>query len=182
LQQPEVVRRAEAAALFGLPDFFDVPYTCRPYIDAAVWLQGLGETVAAEQLTRFASERWREIQTAILCRVLYVRRPGGEFRRPMLGAWGFLGGTTYEDWPLEPIELVDGIPFLITDGYVLMGKAEHGTSYLRYCREHCDWRSDRFRQVDQCEAVGALDQLLSSKRWKKPLSEREAQLLEAQLG
>lgn len=68
---------------------------------------------------------------AVLCRMLFTQRQGSDFERPALGGLDFLGtpirvGRLAEDpvfkkWPLEPIELVDGIPFVIFDGVVYQG-------------------------------------------------------------
>jgi hypothetical protein len=116
-----------------------------------------------------------------LCRMLFERRAKGEFRRPMIGAAGFLGDTDYADWPLEPIELVDGVPFLITNGYKVGGEPESPESYLRYCMENCDWSTARFREPSAGDMREALSKLISYQKWKRRLNSHEKDFLAAQI-
>src|SRR5262249_46829341 len=96
----------------------------------------------------------------VLCRMLFTARPGSEFRRPRLGVssfgrFGFPGQT--EDWLLEPIALVDGVPFLIVNGYQVAGLQEPGPAYLHYCFAECDWSDYRFRPKSQADKAQALE-------------------------
>jgi hypothetical protein len=116
-----------------------------------------------------AQDRNVETQVIILCRMLFTQRPGADFRRPMIGGASFFGGTDYADWPLEPIELVDGIPFLITRGYFIAGLAERDEGYLRYCETNCDWSGFRYTTKNESQKRDALSKLLASPKWKTPL-------------
>jgi hypothetical protein len=99
----------------------------------------------------------------------------------VLGGAIFPSGTTYSDWPLEPIELVDGIPFLVSQGYILAGHAEHPLQYLSYCIQECDWSSFRFAPKSVGEKQRALQKLLSSPKWKRPLDDRNRAFFAAQI-
>src|SRR5688500_5892944 len=101
------------------------PYRVDPYIAAAA-LQAEPKT-AADTLKKLFKEAddWDDAGKAIvLCRMLFTAKPKGEFRHPMLGAPSFLGSGDAKDWPMEPIELVDGVPFVVVYGYRLGGKPE----------------------------------------------------------
>jgi len=117
----------------------------------------------------------------ILCRMLFTERPGSAFRGPMIGGASFFGGTQNTDWPRVPIELVDGIPFLITGGYVLAGRAETPSNYLEYCETNCDWSRFRFKNKTSTDKLSALDKLVTSPKWKQPLEYYEKQFLSNQI-
>ena len=93
----------------------------------------------------------------------------------------FLGGTDYDNWPLEPIELVNNVPFLITVGYSLKGKAELAEDYLKYCIQHCTWNNAPFMPDAGKAMKKALDTLLASPKWKVPLDDGEKQFLSSQI-
>ena len=93
----------------------------------------------------------------------------------------FIGGTGYSDWPLEPIELVDGVPFLITRGYVLAGRPEADDQYLSYCETHTDWNDLQYAVRTKQQRQAALAKLVTSPKWKTPLSDEEHQFLARQI-
>jgi hypothetical protein len=152
----------------------------RPYVQAAAQIQKLGKEQARKFLTKRA-ERGDDGQIVMLCRMLFSKKPKGEFRPPMLGAPVYFGGTGLEDWPLLPIELVDDVPFYIVDGFELGGQAEPSGMYLEYCLEHCEWSSARFDKVTDKTIEAALQKLLASKKWKRPLTDGERQRLSSQV-
>ena len=84
---------------------------------------------------------------------------------------------------LEPREheLVDGVPFLVVQGYSLGGKAESASDYLSYCVSECAWRQEEFKPRTALEKQKALDKLLTSPKWKAGLSEDEKQFLSSQI-
>src|SRR5262249_15811381 len=121
------------------------------YLQAAAGLQAVGRDEACKRLRALASyerlsallfeEQDREEEKLfVLCRMLFTAKPGGEFRRPATGGAGFCGDTKYEDWPLDPIEVVGGIPFKVARAKgALAGTPERPDGYLSYCIQHCDW-------------------------------------------
>src|SRR5262245_10457955 len=103
--------------LKDLPDLEAGEFKVDPYTRTAASLQAMSKDKANAVLLQLAKNRDQDNQVIVLCRMLYTPKANGAFRRPLIGAAHFLGGTDYKDWPLEPIELVDGVPFLITRGY-----------------------------------------------------------------
>ena len=152
-----------------------------PYIRAAVALQTMGRDHACEQMMALVERDPDAEQVFILCRMLFTRRETSEFRRPGIGGAVFLAGTSYAEWPLEPIELVDGVPFLIIWGYKLGGEAETPEAYLRYCMANCDWSAFRFREQSRAEMRTALKKLLASSKWQRRLEAQEADRLTEQI-
>jgi hypothetical protein len=168
-------------SLPSLPDFYLHPdtYKVDPYIRAAAALQAMGKQKANGTLLALAKRD--QTQVIVLCRMLFTKRAGGEFRRPGIGAALFVGGTDYPEWPLEPIELVDGVPFLITQGYELAGEAELPQSYLQYCLKNCDWSGERFTAKSDQEKRKALNTLLASPKWKARLDQSAKEFLSSQI-
>jgi hypothetical protein len=165
-----------------LPDIQAGYYRVDPYIQAAIGLQSLGRSNALAQLHSMAQDRKFETRVIVLCRMLFTQRPGSDFRRPMIGGASFFGGTDYADWPLEPIELVDGVPFLITRGYVIGGVPEPDEWYLRYCETNCDWSDFRYTTKNQAQKREALSKLLTSAKWRMlALDSQEQQFFSRQI-
>ena len=77
--------------------------------------------------------------------------------------------------------MVDGVPFLIVEGYILGGVAESPELYLDYCLKECAWGATEFKPRTGTDKKKALEALLASKRWKKPLTEYEGEFLSAQI-
>ncbi len=150
----------------ALPDLNHDRYKADPYIAMAQALQSIGKEAAVKKLLAYAQDERHDFNVIILCRMLFVAKPNNDFRRPGIGGAYFLGDTDYANWPLEPIELVDGVPFLITRGYLLGGRGESGKSYLYYCIENCEWNKENYELKSGLEKREALDKLLASPKWK----------------
>ena len=164
-------------SLKELPGFYSGGdrYKVDPYIAAAAKFQAIGKEKTFEALKKDGGFD----STIVLARMLFTAKPKKEFRRPMIGEASFLGGSSYEDWPLEPIEIVDGIPFLVVVGYSLSGRPE--VSYLDYCIKECDWGAAEFKPRSMGEKKKALAKLLASPKWKKQLTADEKAFLSAQI-
>lgn len=170
-----------ADALKGLPDLQSGEFKVDPYCRAAAALQAMGQDKANAILLQLAKTREQDNQVIVLCLMLNTPKAKGEFRRPRIGAADFLGGTDYAEWPLEPIELVDGVPFVITHGYSVRRKPEPSELYLKYCIEHCDWNSAKFERKTSKEKQQSLDKLLASRKWKAQLTDAEKEFLSSQI-
>ena len=139
------------------------------YLKVAKELQALPEAERVKALERFCNIPERNLQSIILCRMLFTAKPGGTFRRPLLGGPGFI--TSREDipglsdprlsqpWPLEPITLADGVPFAIVTGYALAGAAEKAGAYLAYCRKETQWSPLGYHPVSSEQMKNALQKL-----------------------
>jgi hypothetical protein len=164
-----------------LPRFEDRGFRSQPYIRAAVALQAMGRDQACEQMMALAKRDRDAEQVFVLCRMLFTGRRTSEFRRPKIGGAVFLADTSYADWPLEPIELVDGVPFVITSGYILIGEPELPEEYLDYCMVNCEWGTLRYRERGSAEMHAALAKLLNSSKWHRPLKDQERGRLTEQI-
>jgi hypothetical protein len=175
-------------SLKGLQVFDE--YRADPYIAAAAKLRAAGKEKAPGVLRAAAKDpEVGSLQVIILCRMLFTAKPKGEFRRAMIGAPHNLDGTAYwlgggsdrKDWPLEPIEVVDQVPFCVVAGYTLGGQPESPEQYLDYCLKECAWGATEFKPRTAVEKEKALEALLASKKWKKPLTDDERKFLAAQI-
>jgi hypothetical protein len=146
-------------------------------------LQSIGQTRACQQLKAFAEQGqgYSSDQIYVLCRLLFTHKDRIHFRSPDLFHPVFIGGTEERDWPLDPIALVDGVPFLIVPHYHGMGAYERPPHYLKYCMANCMWNSYRFNNKDANELEAALQKLLDSKKWKRTLTPQERQWLTGQI-
>jgi hypothetical protein len=156
-------------------------YKVVPYLDVAVELQSMRKEDAIALLQKWAKSPKHDGQVIILCRMLFEAKKGAEFRSPLLGGPQFNGGTTMMDWPLEPITIVDDIPFVIVLGYFLAGQAEEAPSYLSYCLSNAEWTSRHYHIARKREINAALQKLLKSSVWKHRLDEWEMGMLRKQI-
>jgi hypothetical protein len=165
-----------------LPNLRDVrTYRTDQFIRVATILQALGKDKACETLQGLGKGIKPDMRVIVLCRLLFTRKADGEFRRPRIGAANYLGDTENEDWPLAPIELIDGVPFLIATGYRGTGVPESAESYLRYCIKNCEWNSYQFKAQTMQDKQKALEKLLASRKWRSQLCEEEKSFLASQI-
>jgi hypothetical protein len=165
----------------SLPSLQQQGFKVTPYVQAAAALQDMGRDAACQALSRAAETNEANQQIIILCRMLFTARGTNEFRRPGIGMPQCIGGSDYLDWSLEPIELVDGIPFAIAQGYSGGGRPESAQDYLHYCIANCAWSPVHFRDPTGKEKRDALAKLVASGKWKRPLYASEREFLSAQI-
>jgi hypothetical protein len=163
------------------PEFIPEQFKSEMYIRLAIELQALGREKAELRLHEIAKNGFTLGRAIILSRMLFKKRPGEQFTRPFIGGALFMGGTDYSDWPLEPIELVDGIPFVISRGYLIAGKPENDDEYVRYCETHADWSDLQYAVPTKQQEQAALAKLVTSPKWKIPLTDKERELLSRQI-
>jgi hypothetical protein len=165
------------------PGFGGVPYVVDAFIQSAIVMQSVDYATALERLHSMAQRKDNSRnEVFILCRMLFTQRGGAGFRGPGLGQDLFIGcDCTNYGWPLEPIELVDGVPFLISKGYLLAGIAESPEQYLDYCETNCSWSGFRYEIKTDQQEIEALNRLLYSLNLKKRLSESDVDFLKGQI-
>ena len=78
-------------------------------------------------------------------------------------------------------ELVDGVPFLVVQGYLIGGEMESAVHYLAYCVKCCDWNTETFKPKTAEEKRNALTELVASTRWEKQLTEEGKKVLASQI-
>lgn len=149
-------------------------YRSAPYMKVAHQLQQLSPDKRLELLSGW-TKRYND-QVFILCRMLFERDEN--FRRPGLGAPSFVDGSQKTEWPLEPITLINNVPFLVVDAYQLMGQAEGASSYLNYCSENCQWSKRDYSKFDQDSLNVAFEKLLEQ---NKHFDDRAKESLAAQV-
>jgi len=193
------LRPTREISLDLLPTIQAGNYRVGPYIEAAIELQAAGKKAAFQQLLVLArssggSDFGGRQRIAVLCRMLFTQRPGSDFDRPGLGAPQFLGNDSqfpsytlkdpnFKKWPLEPIELVDEVPFAVVTGYMYEGFWDPlgSESYVRYCINTCEWSNVLFTTKNKEEKEFALRKLLSSPKWQRPLEAWEKEFLMKQV-
>jgi hypothetical protein len=143
------------------------------YIRAAVALQSLDRATAISRLHGMARNPHSLLSVIILCRMLFTRRHGSAyaFRAPLIGVPAFICGTE-DDWPLWPIEPVDGVPIMIVWGYTGVGVPESDEQYLNYCEATCDWTDAQYVFKTGQQKQNALAKLMSSDKWKGSRAKR----------
>jgi hypothetical protein len=159
----------------------DSGYKVDNCIDALATLQGLGKDKASAILQKFAKDPRHSAMVIVLCQLLFTPKAEAVFRRPGLERTRFLGGTTSAAWPLAPVEVVDGVPFLITQSYDRAGQAELTESYVKYCLDNCAWSSARFKSRDEQAKQQALEKLLALPKWQVKLDDAEKKFLSSQI-
>jgi hypothetical protein len=167
-----------------VPSSQDNPFACNNYsikttLDTAYQLQELGETKAIAKLKSWAKGNPDDLRTIVMCRMLFKGKQA-PLRRPYLGEALFFGGTTYADWSLEPIAIFEGVPVLITRGYLLGGEAESAEAYLSYCIQNGSWGSNRYTDMTSGQINASLTRFLADTNWKSGLSETDKQFFMSQ--
>lgn len=178
--------RNRSPNLVRLPHFYvaltnSEKYRVKPYIAAAVAFQTMGRPKAEKQMMEYAKKGWDSDGVFILCRMLYVKRPSSKFEGPGLGLPVFIGGTDWKDWPLNPIHIQNGIPFLIATDYALYGEPPNPTTYLEYCITNCDWNSFSYENKNDQELQSALKDMLTLPKWRRSLTQDEKEWLTSQI-
>jgi hypothetical protein len=148
-----------------------------PYLMEAKFLQDMGQEKAVERLRLLAKGDKRGRKVVSLCRMLFEKKKGGEFRRPSIGGAHFLGGSSYGDWPLEPIAIYKGIPILIATGYSLGGFPESNQQYLEYCVTNCQWAPVKFTEQGEGKVPEQIADFIKTVVWKRPLRSDEERFL-----
>lgn len=166
----------------NLKDLPDIgrEFKLAPYIRAAAALQEMGKEKACGKLVDLAKTDDENGQVAILCRLLFSKKGKKPFRSPLLGDPICIGGTSEGDWPLIPIGIIDDVPFLVVINYNVAGFPEPSLHYLNHCLKNCEWTKIRFDQINDKIIERALKKLLTSRKWKRPLSDYERQCLISQ--
>lgn len=152
-----------------------------PYILAAMELQSLGREKALVRLHAMAQRKELDAPVWYLCRMLFAARPGSQFKGRGIGNHLYPDNTMDADWPLEPIELVDGVPFLLPVALFFTGEWPPVDLYVKYCEASCDWSSYRFSLKSERQKRDALSKLLMSPRWKIALPEAALKEFEMQI-
>ena len=185
-----------------LPDIkiCDGSYRINAYLETVAALEALPQKEALGLLRKWADSNKYNLHIIIICRMLFTPKIGQELRRPRIGgAMSYIGansskitGTKLEEilfsapiqepkCPLDPIVLVDNIPFLVAGPYISSGPApESASSYLSYCINNAVWGERRFHPASKEEMEVALNKLLAHFP-QRPLNQEELASLRNQM-
>lgn len=149
--------------LAGSPDEFIEGFRSRHSLELALELQALSQQDRLARLRKIANSGPRPAETFVLCRLLFEPRPGEPFPRPLLGAPVFVGADAAQPlaaFPLEPIELRDGVPILVVRGYSLGGLPDTPAGDLQRCLDHARWRTTPLTPRTPAQIRAAFDGFL----------------------
>lgn len=133
-------------------------FDCAGYAALAAALQKAGPEQAAAQL-RVLAKRDDALKVVPLCRMLFTAKAGSTFRGPRLGGGSTCPRTDGADWPLDPIALIDGVPFLVTAKYGAMLTPETAAEYVEYCLAECAWSATPLSTPDKTAVDAAFAKL-----------------------
>jgi hypothetical protein len=156
-------------------------------VRAAVSLQAMGPKAACQALLACANTNRgpdSDLRFFVLCRMLFTQRGTNDFRPPH-DTHAYIVGDS-PGWQFAPIQLVDGIPFLLAAswGGDAGGGRESGENYLHYCMSNCDWSTHTFREATSKQKSDALTNFLSflsASKVKRPLTDFEKEFFSAQV-
>lgn len=147
--------------------------TCAEWASEANKVMAVGRQRAEQYLVGEAgkprTDSWdRNIRSCMMMRLIFdPRDPLKPLRAPMLGALPLpMESMPLADWPDYPMVDVGGVPFLLSENYMLGGLAEVASDYFKYCVKNGRFRSTPYKIANKEEANQALRNLYSSDRWK----------------
>lgn len=132
--------------------------------------RGRAETyLMAEALKPRENGADRNTRTCMMLRLVFdPRDPLKPLRPPMLGGLPLPSKSMpLSDWPDFPMVDVGGVPFLLSESYMLGGQAEPASDYYQYCLKNGRFRTLPHKVATKEEANQALANLYASDRWKK---------------
>ena len=180
---PPSLGQSRIASSFDMNPISAHQFKVDDYIRAAISLQAMGRDAACQALLASAKTNApRDYRYFVLCRMLFTQRGTNVFQVPFRGGCVYyIGGAG--DWPLDPIALVDGVPFFLTGscGYSGSRSAETVESYLNYCMTNCNWNAYTFHEVTAGQKRDALAKLLSSDKAKQPLKDLTKEFFQSQI-
>lgn len=146
-----------------LPALRGNTYKVDPYIAAARILQAQDRVQAGNTLLRLGRQAGLNNgpKVIVLARMLFAARSVGQFRRPALGLPNCLAQVHFLEFALEPIEVIDGVPFLLVRGYSVGGYPEQAESYVKYCLQNCDWAPAKYTPKTPAEKRAAAAKLMA---------------------
>ena len=164
----------------------DVEYHVQDCLDLCATLQlqysRWGKELAIGELMRLAvlNEPSKAMVLAV-CRLLFRSNTGEPLRPPGLGEPWFLGDTSSENWPLEPIHLYNGVPFFIVNGWSVAGMPEQANWYLAYCLSNGIWNEAPYEMIEQQQLELGAHEFIDKGSWRRSLTYGEKMFLLAQI-
>lgn len=103
-------------------------------------------------------------------RVLFVPdRPGDRIPIPAIAvSLDYKGGRERTRWPLNPIDIVDDIPFMVGHQVNLGGQEAHPSSHVEWARQHGTLREKSLSPATN--PLAAAEQILRSRRFRHSMN------------
>ncbi len=156
--------------------FLARPFTCADLGEATNHFVALGEEAAIKELEGLTSD-WekdhkpgrfsRNERVGWVCRILFQPKGEEPLRPPGFGGLSLpWESMPLKAWPLYPVAACGKSYFVLSEGYRLRGLAEDPRAYLKYCRAHGKFRTERVPVPTRAQALNDLEGLRESDAWK----------------
>jgi hypothetical protein len=117
-----------------------------------------------------------EQRVFLVSRLLFVRKDGmSEMPSMQIGLAVPRIRPVDSDWPLFPLAVVDDVPFCLSYGYMLAGRAQSPLEHLTYCEQKCVLRNKMMSPSGS--PLDAVEHLTSSDYWKRLFSDPSDEIL-----
>lgn len=135
----------------------------------------LGEDAAVQELRDLSSDGSKDIKRGYsnnervgwVCRILFQSKGDEPLRPPGFGANHLPYYTMpIERWPLYPVALSGSTYFVLSEGYMLAGRAEDPRDYINYCRRVGVFRKTPVVVPFKVQAIVDVTLLKQSFAWK----------------
>jgi hypothetical protein len=118
--------------LGAMPPVLGDTYRCTDVVSVVNKLRKQGKEKSLATLRGYLANGGDNARVLLICRLLFVNPDGWD--RPILGeTMPFIGKDDAKAFPLFPIALSDGVPFLLVRGYQLNGRPESAIKCLNLC-------------------------------------------------
>ena len=150
------VDRDESAMLKTTPSIAGDTYQCSEMVQVANHLRKLGKDKSLAALRTYLTSGGDNDKVLVICRLLFVNPKG--WGAPILGQPSpSINQDTAKKFPLFPVALSDGVPFLLVEGYQLEGLPESANDCLKLCEGFALVKED-YSTADYEKAARALTQ------------------------
>jgi hypothetical protein len=170
---PRPVAGADARVFDTVPSLRFVGLVSDKYepnklVTTANGLRALGKPGAVRVLRAYLNAEWppdlrRDQDVQILCRVLFENPEG--WKPPALGAPHPQLASDTSRFPLFPVAMSNGVPFLLVQGYSVGGGGMRSHLTLEQC-ERLELLKEDLRPCSRGEAMAAADALISTEAFK----------------
>jgi len=159
----------------GVPRLFqESEFTAASFADAVNHFVALGQDTAVQELQGLATDSPTDIKRGFsvnerigwMCRVLFEAK-SESLRPPLFGALSLPDHTMpSKSWPLYPVAISGSSYFVLSEGYMLGGRAEDPKAYIEYCRKAGVFRTKLVVVPTRSQALTDVAALRQSPAWQ----------------
>jgi hypothetical protein len=121
-----------SARLKKAPSILGDTYQCGEMVDLVNHLRRIGKNRSLASLRKYLASGGEDDKVLVICRLLFVNPKGWD--APVLGKpVPDISEDAAKKFPLFPIALSEGVPFLLVKGYSLKGQPESAAKCLQRC-------------------------------------------------